>query len=96
MKVTRTSRVNVEDTVGVANVFINFEYSGTNAPTQMNVSSNHTEEGVTSSLYRTYTNNQGVISYNPTQTTPRYPFDAAFNADLMLIMENLFENYATI
>ena len=96
MKITRTVRVNGEESVGVAKVNFNFEYSGENPPVQINVNSSHTEGGVTSNLYRTYSKIDGVVAYNPVQSNPSYPFDITFNDDLMVIMEDVFENYNTI
>lgn len=96
MKITRTVRVNGEETVGVAKMYFNFEYSGETPPTQINVNASHTDGGVTSNLYRTYSKVDGIVTHVPVQSNPSYPFDVTFNDDLKIIMEDVFENYNTI
>ena len=93
MKITKTTRLNIATEIQGANVTLNCEFE--ESPTQVNVNGWYNGNGVSSNLNRTYVKTATGVEFSPIPANVVYPYDAEFDAELLTIVEDLFENYAT-
>ena len=93
MKIIKTTRLNIATEIQGANVTLNCEFE--ESPTQINVNGWYNGNGVSSNLNRTYVKTDEGIKYSPIPANEIFPYNSVFDAQLLDIISDLFENYST-